>query len=214
MALARAHSDPQHAPDPQLVAPKFIRHDVFSLNSLEIDDKNTGWRNPSSERVDELTETFSGGGCGISVICAIRALDTESAAGHRLVGDGVSTIRALVRCIHCFHAHPNSSRGKPWSPYLVDIFTNGLPCMVVKYADDIDRALREAADVARHDSQSNTCRPSSFFQKCHTVKECCRRCGNWVITSQSLERFLWTRGGPRHGRSCVRYIEEVSRIEG
>jgi hypothetical protein len=112
MALARAHPDPQQAPDPQLVAPKFVRHDVFSLNSLEIEDKNTGWRSPSSERVDELTETFSEGGCGISVICDIRALGTKSAAGHRLGGDGVSTIRALVRCLHCFQAPPNSSRRK------------------------------------------------------------------------------------------------------
>jgi hypothetical protein len=112
--------------------------------------------------------------------------------------------------------HPQTAREgrKPWSPYLVDIFTNGLPCMVVKYADHIDRALHEAADVARHDSQSNACRPSSFSQKFHAVKECCRWCGIWVITAQMLERFLWTRGGPRHGRSCVRYIEEVSRIEG
>ena len=189
MALARAHPDPQQAPDPQLDGPKFVRHDVFSLNSLEIEDKNTGWRNPSSERVDELTETFSEGGCGISVICDIRVLDAKSAAGHRLVDDGVSNIRALVRCLHCFQAHPNSSRGKPWSPYLVDIFTNGLPCMVVKYADDNDRALREAWNVARHDSQSNTCRPSSFFQKFRTVKECYRWCGNWVVTAQILERF-------------------------
>jgi hypothetical protein len=172
-----------------LDGPKFVRNDVFSLNSLEIADKNTGWREPSSERVDELTATFSEGGCGISVICDIRVLDTKSVAGHRLVDDGVSTIRALVRCWHCFQAFPNSSRGKPWSPYLVHIFTNGLPCMVVKYSDDNDRALREAWNIARHDSQANTCRPSSFFQKFRTVKERYFWCGNWDVTTQILERF-------------------------
>ena len=100
MALARAHPDPQQAPDPQLDGPKFVRHDVFSLNSLEVEDKKPGWRNPSSERVDELIETFSEGGCGISVICDIRVLDTKCAAGHRLEDYREALVSVLSRHLH------------------------------------------------------------------------------------------------------------------
>ena len=92
--------------------------------SLDVNDKNSGWRDPCPERVAELTQLFLDGGFGISVTCGIQILDTESSTGKRLVDDGVSTVTALQQCFKRWEEHPNSptTDGEPRSLRLVDIF--------------------------------------------------------------------------------------------
>jgi hypothetical protein len=148
--------------------PQIIHNSVAPVLSLDVDDKNAGRRDPCPERIAELTQLFLDGGFGISVTCGIQILGTESSTGKRLVDDGVSTVTALLQqCFKRKEEHPNcpTTDGEPWSLRLVDIFLNGLSCTVVNYADNNDRDVREAWNVARHAEESNKVRWSSVFQK-------------------------------------------------
>jgi hypothetical protein len=151
--------------------PQFIHNSVVPVLSLDVDDKNSGLRDPCPERIAELTQLFLDGGFGISGTRGIQILDTESSNGKKLVDDGVSTVTALQQCFKRRDEHPNcpTTDGEPWSLRLIDIFLNGLSCTVVKYADNIDRDVREAWNVARHGEESNKVRWSSVFQKLCTV---------------------------------------------
>jgi hypothetical protein len=147
--------------------PQFIHNSVVPVLSLDMEDKNSGWRDPCPERVAELTKIFLDGGFGLSVLCGIQILDTASSSGKKLVDDGVSTVAALQHCFKRCEENPDSptTDGEPWSLRLVDIFKLGVSCAVVKYAaDNNDRDVHEAWNVAKHDEESNKVRWSSLFQ--------------------------------------------------
>jgi hypothetical protein len=171
-----------------MYGPEFVRNSLFSLQSLDHTDKNTGWRETCSQRVEELTSIFLAGGFGISVTCGIQVLDTESSAGKKLLDDGVSTVKALLQCHAHFVLHPNSPNedGEPWPSRLLDIFQNGLQCTVVKYTDNDDREEREAWNVQRHDQDTFTIRWSSLYQKLLVVLKRYRRCGDWQKTQSAI----------------------------
>ena len=57
---------------------------------------------------------------------------------------------------------------------------------VVKYADNNDRDVREAWNVAKHDEKSNKVRWSSLFQKLRTVLSRYRKCGSWSDAQNAL----------------------------
>ena len=60
--------------------PQFIHNSVVPVLSLDVDDKNSGWRDPCPERVAELSKIFLDGGFGLSVTRGIQILDKASSS--------------------------------------------------------------------------------------------------------------------------------------
>ena len=171
------------SPAKQSGQPDLLRNTVMQLDSLEVDDPKTGWRDTSEARVKELKTTFLGGAFGLSVCCGVTVLEKESANGKKLIDDGVSTIKALLECRAFFADNPSEVPPKS----LTDIFKLGLGVRVIVYPDDDDREARECWNIARHDEESNQIRWSSLAQKIGTVLAQFKRMGEWKAVSTKLE---------------------------
>ena len=163
----------------QQYGPSFVRNALFDIDKLSVDDANTGWRDGSEERVEALFQTFAGGGFGMTVTCGVQVLGLETIDGKTIIDDGVSTVKALLRC-------RRECAPETWSAHLADVFKSGLPCKIVKYGDDDDRDARELWNVAKHDEDNNTVRWSSLYQKLKIVRQSFRRTGDWQKTTQAL----------------------------
>ncbi len=167
--------------------PTFVRNGLFPLSALSVDESNTGWREKSAQRIAELVETFLMGNFGLTVTCGVQVLETESATGKKLVDDGVSTVSALLQCqeIHTASSE-HTPCGQAWPSSLLDVFSKGLPCRVVTYADNDDREARESWNVAKHDEEGNSVRWSSLWQKLNIVRCRFNRVGDWNAAQTSL----------------------------
>ena len=182
--------------------PAFVRNVIIDIDKLAVDDPATGWRDPSEERVEQLFQTFSEGGFGMSVTCGVQVLLLETADGKTIIDDGVSTVKALLRC-------RRECPEETWSAHLADVMKSGLHCKVVKYTDDEDKESRELWNVAKHDEDNNTVRWSSLYQKLNIVKQSFRRSGDWQKTTQMLVDAY----GPGKRSTIGRWVRAARGIE-
>lgn len=168
------------------VGPKFLRNAIVDLDSLSVDDPNTGWRTHCQERVAALTADFKAGNFGLTVACGVTILDTEGKDEKKLIDDGVSTVMALLACRAFFAGQPDDVQ----VPHnLSDIFDNGLAVKVVEYSDNDDREARECWNVARHDEESFTVRWSSVHQKVSSALRHFRLTGDWTQAKAAMLEF-------------------------
>jgi len=78
--------------------PRILRNALIDLEALSVSAGVSGWREPSAERIKELTDTFIGGGFGMTVMrSGVQILEKEH-DGKKIIDDGFSTVSALMWC--------------------------------------------------------------------------------------------------------------------
>ena len=118
-------------------------------------------------------------------------LELESPDNRKLIDDGLSTVCSLMACHEAFTRNSEATpKGNPWPGNLVDIFEQGLPVKVVKYADDEDKDLRFRWNVAKHDAENNTVRWASVFQKLNVAMTLFKKFGDWEAVRIQLPKVF------------------------
>lgn len=202
------------------VGPKFLRNAVVDLDSLSVEDPQTGWRTSCAERVAALTAEFKSGNFGLTVACGVTILEKEGKDGKKLIDDGVSTVMALVACRAFFAGKPDVE-----VPHnLADIFDLGLAVKVIAYSDDDDREARECWNVARHDEESFTVRWSSVSQKINSALMHFRRTGDWTAAKAAMLEFYgegkeptvgrWVRAAKGMDKATVDVLKQYPKVKG
>ena len=101
---------------PTFKPPKHLQSILAPLESFALDDPRSGWRERQPDREEELVAVFLGGGWGLHVgDDAVHVLELTTENGLRIVDDGMSTLRALIKCQE--HRNDDSAAtpdGKPW----------------------------------------------------------------------------------------------------
>jgi hypothetical protein len=171
-------------------APETVYTGLVELDKICTDKPQSGWREVVEHQVEQLYKLFMDGDFGVNASCGVQLLPTEF-DNKSLIDDGKSTVLALVKCQELWFANGDTMPdGNVWHENLVKIFSDGLPCKFVSYADNEDMLTREAWNMRKHDEETHHVAYSTPFMKIMMVVKVYERHKNWTVASQWLQQSL------------------------
>ena len=166
--------------------PKILRTVTIKVDNISLSE-NSGWRAASTARIDELVSIFKAGQWGQSVSSGIQLLPVQDSDGKTLLDDGYSSVAALLQISEEYKRLGTD----PEDESLKEIFTNGLTNVpVVNYPDNLDKSLRRAWNVGKHDEESNTVRWATIADKIGVAKDKFKVTGKWDSVAKDLHQMF------------------------
>ena len=172
-------------------APKEKSTIVIALNDLSTSE-DSGWREVSRRRVEELKSEFLNGQFGMNVLKRPSVLDfaeqpVMSMDGRRKIADGKHTIVALGELMTLW-ADENEHDNHVWTEKLASVFEHGLQVSVLEFQDN-DPDLVMAWATSTHDTESNKYQASSMRDLVKVAQTWHAKTAgnNWQETQRKLE---------------------------